>query len=83
MRCCRAQTGDTDKDEFAGKLFRGWLGGFIQIAKYALGDAADPFVLYQMARDEARLQELLQMVARPLGDSGPRAPLLRGERPLR
>src|SRR5207247_1358639 len=33
-------SGGSDKDEFAGKLFRGWLGGFIQIAKYALGDAA-------------------------------------------
>src|SRR5205823_11855370 len=52
----------SDKDEFAGKLFRGWLGGFIQIAKYALGDAADAFVLYQMARDEGRLKELLEKV---------------------
>jgi type IV secretory pathway TraG/TraD family ATPase VirD4 len=54
--------GGSDKDEFASKLFRGWLGGFIQVAKYALGDAADPFVLYQMAREEARLHDLLQMV---------------------
>jgi Type IV secretory system Conjugative DNA transfer len=52
----------SDKDDFAAKLFRGWLGGFIQIARYALGDAADPFVLYQMARDEGRLRELLGMV---------------------
>jgi hypothetical protein len=56
------ESGDSDKEEFAGRLFRGWLGGFIQIAKYALGDAADAFVLYQMARDENRLKELLQMV---------------------
>jgi hypothetical protein len=56
------ESGDSEKEEFAGRLFRGWLGGFIQIAKYALGDAADPFVLYQMARDENRLKELLQMV---------------------
>ena len=55
-------SGESDKEEFAGRLFRGWLGGFIQIAKYALGDAADPFVLYQMARDDNRLKELLQMV---------------------
>ena len=55
-------SGGSDKDEFAGKLFRGWLGGFIQIAKYALGDAADAFVLYQMARDEGRLKELLEKV---------------------
>lgn len=56
------ENGGNDKDQFASKLFRGWLGGFIQIAKYALGDAADPFTLYQMARDETRLQELLQQV---------------------
>ncbi len=54
---------DSDKEEFASRLFRGWLGGFIQIAKYALGDEADAFVLYQMARDDNRLKELLQMVA--------------------
>ncbi len=58
----RQSGGTSDKDDFASKLFRGWLGGFIQVAKYALGDAADPFVLFQMAREEARLQELLQMV---------------------
>jgi hypothetical protein len=56
------ESGGSDKEQFAGKLFRGWLGGFIQIAKYAMGDAADAFVLYQMARDEGRLKELLQMV---------------------
>jgi hypothetical protein len=56
------QAGGGDRDEFASKLFRGWLGGFIQVAKYALGDAADPLVLYQMARQEARLHELLQLV---------------------
>jgi Type IV secretory system Conjugative DNA transfer len=55
-------SGGSDKDEFAGKLFRGWLGGFIQVAKYALGDAADAFVLYQMARDENKLKELLEKV---------------------
>jgi type IV secretory pathway TraG/TraD family ATPase VirD4 len=56
------EQGGNDKDAFASKLFRGWLGGFIQIAKYALGDEADPFVLYQMAREEARLHELLKQV---------------------
>ncbi|HET6315290.1 MAG TPA: type IV secretory system conjugative DNA transfer family protein, partial [Chloroflexota bacterium] len=56
------QSDASDKDEFASKLFRGWLSGFIQVAKYALGEAADPFVLFQMAREEARLQELLQQV---------------------
>jgi hypothetical protein len=59
--------GDSDKEEFASRLFRGWLGGFIQIAKYALADAADPFVLYQMARDDGRLKELLQMVGERWG----------------
>jgi hypothetical protein len=63
------ESGDSDKEEFAGRLFRGWLGGFIQIAKYALGDAADAFVLYQMARDDARLKELLQMVRERWGDA--------------
>ena len=48
-----------EKDAFASKLFRSWLGGFIQIAKFALGDDADPFTLYEMARDERRLNELL------------------------
>ncbi|MBV9325346.1 MAG: type IV secretory system conjugative DNA transfer family protein, partial [Chloroflexi bacterium] len=28
-------SGESDKEEFASRLFRGWLGGFIQIAKYA------------------------------------------------
>jgi len=28
------------KGPFAQELFRGWLSGFIQIAKYALSDAA-------------------------------------------
>ena len=59
----QAGGGGNDKDQFAEKLFRGWLGGFIQIAKYALGDEADPFVLYQMAREEARLQDLLKAAA--------------------
>jgi type IV secretory system conjugative DNA transfer VirD4/TraG family protein len=53
---------ESEKEEFASRLFRGWLGGFIQIAKYALGDEADAFVLYQMARDDNRLKELLQTV---------------------
>jgi hypothetical protein len=52
----------SDRNQFAHQLHRGWLGGFIQIAKYALGDAADPSVLYGMAREETRLRELLDMV---------------------
>lgn len=56
------ENAESDKEEFASRLFRGWLGGFIQIAKYALGDSADAYVLYQMARDDNRLKELLQMV---------------------
>jgi len=56
------ESGTSEKDAFASRLFRGWLGGFIAIAKYALGEAADAFVLYQMARDQARLEELLQIV---------------------
>jgi hypothetical protein len=63
------ESGDSDKEEFAGRLFRGWLGGFIQIAKYALGDEADPFVLYQMARDDERLKQLLQLVRDRWGDN--------------
>jgi type IV secretory pathway TraG/TraD family ATPase VirD4 len=63
------ENGESDKEEFASRLFRGWLGGFIQIAKYALGDAADPFVLYQMARDDGRLKELLQMVGEKWGQT--------------
>ncbi|MBV9356131.1 MAG: type IV secretory system conjugative DNA transfer family protein [Chloroflexi bacterium] len=51
-----------DRDEFASRLFRGWLGGFIQIAKYALGDEADASVLHQMAREETKLHELLNRV---------------------
>jgi len=51
-----------DRNMFAHQLHRGWLGGFIQIAKYALGDQADPGVLYGMARDQARLRELLDLV---------------------
>lgn len=54
--------GGGDKDAFASKLFRSWLGGFIQIAKYALDEEADPQTLYEMARDESRLHELLNMV---------------------
>jgi hypothetical protein len=60
---------ESDKQEFASRLFRGWLGGFIQIAKYALGDAADALVLYQMARDDNRLKELLQKVRERWGDT--------------
>ncbi|MBI4322536.1 MAG: type IV secretory system conjugative DNA transfer family protein [Chloroflexi bacterium] len=52
----------SDKDAFASKLFRGWLGGFIQIAKYALGEQAEPVTLYEMARDESRLTALLNAV---------------------
>jgi hypothetical protein len=63
------ENAESDKEEFASRLFRGWLGGFIQIAKYALGDGADPFVLYQMARDDDRLKELLQMVRDRWGES--------------
>jgi len=51
-----------EKDPFAQELFRGWLSGFIQIAKYALSDAADPQTLYSMTRDENRLRELLDLV---------------------
>ena len=53
----------SERNQFAHQLYRGWLGGFIQIAKYALGDAADPSVLYAMAREETRLRELLDLVA--------------------
>jgi type IV secretory pathway TraG/TraD family ATPase VirD4 len=60
---------ESGKEEFAARLFRGWLGGFIQIAKYALGDAADTFVLYQMARDDNRLKELLETVRTRWGPS--------------
>ena len=52
----------TDRNAFAHQLFRGWLKGFIQIAKYALGDEADPATLYGMARDQGRLSELLTLV---------------------
>ena len=52
----------SDRNVFAHQLHRGWLGGFIQIAKYALDDAADPAVLYAMAREETRLRELLDIV---------------------
>jgi type IV secretory pathway TraG/TraD family ATPase VirD4 len=52
----------SERNQFAHQLHRGWLGGFIQIAKYALGDAADPGVLYAMAREESRLKELLEVV---------------------
>jgi hypothetical protein len=52
----------SERFEFAAQLYRGWLGGFVQIAKYALGDEADALTLYQMARDEGRLRELLERV---------------------
>ena len=51
-----------EKDAFASKLFRSWLGGFIQIAKYAKGDEADAFTLYQMARDQDTLTNLLTSI---------------------
>jgi Type IV secretory system Conjugative DNA transfer len=51
-----------ERSAFAHQLHRGWLGGFIQIAKYALGDEADPAALYAMAREETRLRELLDLV---------------------
>lgn len=51
-----------EKDQFAHKLFRSWLGGFIQIAKYALADMADPQTVYRMARDQDYLTELLGQV---------------------
>ncbi len=54
--------GGGEKDQFASKLFRSWLGGFIQIAKYALGDMADPQAVYRMARDQDYLTELLNKV---------------------
>ena len=38
------------------------MSGFIQIARYALGESADPGVLYGMAREEPRLRELLDVV---------------------
>jgi Type IV secretory system Conjugative DNA transfer len=53
---------NSDRNVFAHQLHRGWLSGFVQIAKYALGDSADPSVLYAMARDEKRLRELLDRV---------------------
>lgn len=56
------EKGGAEKDGFASKLFRSWLGGFIQIAKYALGDRADPFTLYQMARDQDALTTMLTRV---------------------
>lgn len=40
----------------------GGLVGFIQIAKYALGDMADAQTLYEMARNQDRLNELLNTV---------------------
>jgi Type IV secretory system Conjugative DNA transfer len=52
----------SDRNAFAHQLHRGWLSGFIQIAKYALGDLADPATLYGMARDESRLHQLLNLV---------------------
>jgi Type IV secretory system Conjugative DNA transfer len=52
----------SDNEQFAGQLFRGWLGAFIQIARYALGDAAEPYTLWQMAREKSRLEELLDLV---------------------
>jgi hypothetical protein len=52
----------SETNEFAALLHRGWLGGFVQIARYALGDEADASTLYGMARDEHRLRELLEQV---------------------
>ena len=63
------ETESNDRNTFAHALHRGWLGAFIQIAKYALGDQADPAVLYAMARDESRLRELLEMVRRQWPES--------------
>jgi type IV secretory pathway TraG/TraD family ATPase VirD4 len=57
-----ADEGGGDKNAFAHQLHRGWLSGFIQIAKYALDDQADPSVLYAMAREETRLRELLDII---------------------
>jgi hypothetical protein len=52
----------SDRNLFARQLHRGWLSGFIQITKYALGDAADPAALYELTRSESRLRELLDLV---------------------
>ena len=52
----------SERNIFAHQLHRGWLSGFIQIARYALGEAADPAILYEMTRSEARLRELLDLV---------------------
>jgi type IV secretory pathway TraG/TraD family ATPase VirD4 len=52
----------SERSSFAHQLHRGWLSGFIQIAKYALGDQADPAALYAMTRDENRLHEYLGLV---------------------
>ncbi len=52
----------SERNVFAHQLHRGWLSGFIQIARYALGERADPGVLYGMAREESRLRELLDIV---------------------
>jgi hypothetical protein len=65
----RESGGQSDENEFASRLFRGWLAGFIQIAKYALGDAADAFVLYRMARDDNQLKEMLQRVRDRWGET--------------
>jgi type IV secretory system conjugative DNA transfer VirD4/TraG family protein len=56
------EEGTAERNAFAHQLYRGWLSGFIQIAKYALGDSADPAVLYALTRDEARLKNLLELV---------------------
>jgi Type IV secretory system Conjugative DNA transfer len=56
------EQGTAEHNAFAHQLYRGWLSGFIQIAKYALGDSADPAVLYALTRDEARLKDLLERV---------------------
>jgi hypothetical protein len=58
----------SDNEQFASQLFRGWLGAFIQIARYALGDAAEPYTVWQMAREKGRLEELLSLVRQRWSD---------------
>ncbi|MGI9148098.1 MAG: type IV secretory system conjugative DNA transfer family protein [Chloroflexota bacterium] len=60
---------NSDRNAFAHQLHRGWLSGFIQIAKYAVGEAADPALLYSMARDESRLHQLLNLVRERWSDA--------------